>query len=278
MGERKHAPSCKASVTAVPIEPLEGVAVPRIAAVDVSVRFGGIVALDGVTVKVPAGQVRGLLGPNGAGKTTLFDVMSGLRPPTTGQILIDGVDVTSTTSMARARAGLHRTFQRQQVFSWLTVQDNVLVAIEWRGGGGGVLGDAVGWPGRRRLERRRRALVEELLVRCHLWEIRHQAVGKLPIAKMRLVEFARALADNPRVLLLDEPTSGLHPSECEQVAQIVRGYREERTATFLIVEHDIEFMLGLCDEITVLEAGRIIFDGSPSGAREDPAVRRAYIG
>jgi branched-chain amino acid transport system ATP-binding protein len=249
-----------------------------IAVRDISVRFGGITALNGVSLEVPAGQIRGLIGPNGAGKTTLFDVISGLRPPTEGQVFIDGVDVTSTTSLARARTGLRRTFQRQQVFSWLTVEDNVLAAMEWRGGGGGVLGDILALPSGRRLEKRRREVVAKLLADCGLSSVAKHPVGNLPIAQVRLVELARALADDSRILLLDEPTSGLQPADCEQVASIVRTYRAERGATFVMVEHDIEFVLGLCDQITVLETGSIIFNGSPADARKDAGVRRAYLG
>ena len=215
----------------------------RIAVENISMRFGGIVALDDVSLEVPPGQIRGLIGPNGAGKTTLFDIISGLRPPTDGKIFMNGVNVTSTSSMSRARAGLRRTFQRQQVFSWLSVEDNVLAAVEWHGGGGGVLGDSVAWIGGRRLERERRKKVTDLLRQCELYEFRDLPVGNLPIAKVRLVEIARAIADDPTVLLLDEPTSGLHASECEQVAGVVRRHRDETGASFIIVEHDIEFVL-----------------------------------
>jgi branched-chain amino acid transport system ATP-binding protein len=251
---------------------------PRIEARNISMRFGGIVALDSVSIDVPPGQIRGLIGPNGAGKTTLFDIISGLRPPTEGEVFMDGIDITSTSPMSRARAGMRRTFQRQQVFSWLSVEDNILAAMEWRGGGGGLLGDTVGWIGGRKLEKERRKKVEELLHQCDLYEIRGHPVGNLPIAKVRLVEIARAIADEPVVLLLDEPTSGLHVTECEQVANVVRRHREETGASFIIVEHDIEFVLGLCDQITVLELGAIIFNGDPDSARKDPGVRRAYLG
>jgi branched-chain amino acid transport system ATP-binding protein len=256
----------------------EDVATARISARNICMRFGGIVALDDVSIDVPAGQIRGLIGPNGAGKTTLFDIISGLRPPSEGQIFMDGTNITSTSSRSRARAGLRRTFQRQQVFSWLSVEDNVLAAVEWRGGGGGLLGDTVAWFGGRKLERQRRAKVEDLLRQCDLYDLKDHAVGNLPIAKVRLVEIARAIADQPTVLLLDEPTSGLHAFECEHVASVVRRHREETGASFIIVEHDIEFVLGLCDQITVLELGTIIFDGDPESARQDPGVRRAYLG
>ncbi len=255
-----------------------GGAAPRIAAHGISMHFGGISALSDVSIDVPPGQIRGLIGPNGAGKTTLFDIMSGLRRPSSGKIFMDGTDVTDNSSMERARTGLRRTFQRQQVFSWLSVEDNVLAAMEWRGGGGGVLGDAVGWIGGRRLERERRQHARELLDQCDLLPYADHPVGNLPIAKVRLVEIARAIADNPTVLLLDEPTSGLRESECAGVSALVRRYREDTGASFVIVEHDIEFVLGLCDAITVLALGQVIFEGSPDEARKDPAVRKAYLG
>jgi ABC-type branched-subunit amino acid transport system ATPase component len=244
----------------------------------VSVHYGGISALDDLTIDIPAGELRGLIGPNGAGKTTLFDVISGIRPPTKGEILLNGQNVTSLTSMQRARMGLRRTFQRQQVFSWLTVEDNVLTALEWRARGGGVLADALGAPWRRRQERGRRERTREVLGWCGLSEIRTSIVGHLPPGQVRLVELARALVDQPSVLLLDEPTSGLGPTEGRLVSESVKRYVSEQGCTAVVVEHDVEFVVNLCDRVTVLDAGRIIFDGSPDAVQEDAQVRRAYLG
>ena len=250
----------------------------RLAVKNVSVHFGGIRAVKEVSLEVGPGELRGLIGPNGAGKTTLFDVVSGVRAPTHGRVEINGRDVTKDSSMRRARNGLRRTFQRQQVFTWLSVEDNVLAALEWRVWSGGMVGDALGLPNTRRLEKRRRAQVRELLHQCGLEDVHDVPIGNLPIATVRMVELARALVDEPSLLLLDEPTSGLHPAECAIVAGLVGDYRDRTGCSVIVVEHDIEFVLGLCDRITVMETGAIIFDGTPEQARRDPEVRRAYIG
>src|SRR4051794_10971701 len=193
-----------------PPAPADG---PVLRAVDVSVRFGGVVALDSVTLDARAGEIIGVIGPNGAGKTTLFDVLSGIRPPTSGRITYRDEDVTRRSPTWRSRRGIRRTFQRQQMFGWLTVEENVLVALEWRGGGGGLIGDLLALPSRRRRERDRRRRADDVLGVCGLEDVRAQPAGKLPIGRARMVEMARAIVDEPSVLLLDEPTSGLEANE-----------------------------------------------------------------
>src|SRR5437763_10257595 len=154
----------------------------------ISVRFGGIVALAKVSFDAKVGEVLGIIGPNGAGKTTLFDVISGVRSPNEGRVVIGGRDVTSVSSTARARHGLRRTFQRVQAFGWLTVEDNILAALEWRGGGGGFVADLVASPTRRRRERERRERVDGVLERCGLTAVRRELAGSLPIGVARVVE------------------------------------------------------------------------------------------
>ncbi|MHB1712448.1 MAG: ABC transporter ATP-binding protein [Acidimicrobiales bacterium] len=245
---------------------------------EISVRFGGIMALADVGFAVAPGEVCGLIGPNGAGKTTLFDVVSGVRRPQHGRLVLDGVDVSGLDPVARCRAGLRRTFQRVQTFGWLTVEDNVLAATEWHGGGGGFLGDLVAWPGRRRRERERRVLVDAAIARCGLEAVRKEPAGTLPIGTARMVELARATVEAPKVLLLDEPASGLHAEEVERLGTVIDAVRAETRCTVLLVEHNAGFVMARCDRVVVLALGSVLADGTPAQVQADPAVRAAYLG
>jgi branched-chain amino acid transport system ATP-binding protein len=245
---------------------------------DVSVHFGGIAALTDVSLDVRAGEICGLIGPNGAGKTTLFDVVSGVRTPDHGRVHLDGHDVTSWTAVRRARNGLRRTFQRVQTFGWLSVADNVLAALEWRGGGGGMPADLLGLPMRRRRERERRARVHDVLELCGLAAVADQPVSSLPIGLARMAELARAIVDRPRLLLLDEPTSGLDDTEVGRLGDRIHEIRLEESCAVLLVEHDVSFVMGRCDRIVVLNLGEILAVGSPQQIQNDAAVRTAYLG
>jgi branched-chain amino acid transport system ATP-binding protein len=250
---------------------------PILCADRVTQRFGGITAVDDVSLTVRAGTIHGLIGPNGAGKTTLFDCIAGVQRPVHGRILLDGRDVTAQSAVKRSRQGLRRTFQRQQVFGWLSVEDNVLLALEWHGGGGGMVGDLLALPSRRRRERERRARVEHALQRCGLLEIRAEPAGGLSIGALRRVELARAIVDEPRLLLLDEPTSGLEEADIDQLGDIVRSLRDSGECGVLLIEHHIPFVLGHSDEVTVLELGRVIARGTPEEMLQSDAVREAYL-
>ncbi|MGH9026528.1 MAG: ABC transporter ATP-binding protein [Acidimicrobiia bacterium] len=242
------------------------------------VRFGGIAALRDVGLDVAPGEVRGLIGPNGAGKTTLFDVVSGVRVPEAGTVSLDGDDITSWSAVRRARAGLRRTFQRVQSYTWLSVADNVLAALEWRGGGGGLLGDLVAAPMRRSKERARRERVDEVLALCGLSGLRDEPAGSLPIGQARMVELARAIVDPPRLLLLDEPTSGLEHTEVVRLGERIQAIRESEGCAVLLVEHDVGFVMAQCDRIVVLDVGRVLADGRPAEIRSNADVRAAYLG
>ena len=251
---------------------------PVLELTDICVRFGGITAVSEVSLSVPAGQVCGLIGPNGAGKTTLFDVVSGVRRPQAGRVLLEGSDVSGADPVKRSRLGVRRTFQRVQTYGWLTVEDNVLAATEWHGGGGGVVGDLVGWRGRRRRERQRRELVDATLERCGLTSVRHDFAGSLPIGTARMVEFARATVEPPTLLLLDEPASGLHAEEVERLGQLIRDCRSDSGCSVLLVEHNAGFVMTHCDRVVVLNLGSTLADGTPDEVQGDPAVRSAYLG
>ncbi len=231
---------------------------------EVSVRFGGHLAVNKVDLEVEAGRVTGLIGPNGAGKTTIFNALTGLQETSAGRVLIDGSDVSSLPPHKRARRGVARTFQRLELFSLLTVRENVLVAAEvrkrWARDGSDP--DAV---------------VDDVLARVGLTEVADLRVDTLPTGKARLVELARALASQPRVLLLDEPSSGLNEAETHEMAVVLRQVADEGLAV-LLVEHDMSLVMGVCETIFVLDFGQIIATGDPAAIQGDPVVQEAYLG
>ena len=178
----------------------------------------------------------------------------------------------------RARRGIRRTFQRQQTFGWLSVEDNLLVAMEWRGGGGGATADLVRWPARWRLEAERRKRVAEVLEICGIANQRSLPIGNLSIGESRLVEIGRAIVDEPSVLLLDEPTSGLQDAEVERVGVLIRQIVAESGSAVGLVEHDVGFVMDICDVITVLDLGCVIAHGPPEEIRRSSVVMEAYLG
>ncbi|MEV0091010.1 ABC transporter ATP-binding protein [Streptomyces sp. NPDC050738] len=233
-------------------------------ATGVGVRFGGVRALDGVDLGVRRGEVCGLIGPNGAGKTTLFDVVSGIRRPDDGRVLLDGADISRRSPVWRARHGIRRTFQRQQLFGQLSLADNLLVAQEWRGG--------------RRKTAGRRSRAATVLRECGLDALAGTYAGVLPVGQARMAELARALADPPRVLLLDEPASGMSGEERAQLAAVVRHLADEEGCAVLLVEHNVAFVMELCSRVVVLDLGTVLAEGDAADVRKNPAVRDAYLG
>ncbi|MBL7495579.1 ABC transporter ATP-binding protein [Frankia sp. CNm7] len=251
---------------------------PALRVTDVTVRFGGVVGLDGVSLDVGRDEVVGVIGPNGAGKTTLFDVTSGLRSPASGRVWLDGADVTRRSATWRARHGLRRTFQRQQVFGELTVLDNLLAAQEWRGRTGGIAADVLGLSRRLAVARARRRRAEEMLDLCGLAGSRDAYAATLPIGQARLLELARAVVDRPTVLLLDEPTSGLGDAGSAVLAEAITRIRREQGCGVVLVEHDVPFVMRHCHRVVVLNLGRVIAAGTPDEVRADRLVREAYLG
>jgi ABC-type branched-subunit amino acid transport system ATPase component len=234
---------------------------------DVTVQFGGLRALDRVSLAVPKQSIVGMIGPNGAGKTTLFGVLSGLLAPKAGLVFLDGDDVTRASAATRARKGLARTFQRLELFGELTVREHLVLAYRVRTQRSNLLKDLVGL-GRRPAEGEG-AEVDRILEMLGLSELANVPATVLPLGTGRLVELARATASEPKVLLLDEPSSGLDAEETERA--------EERTA-MVLVEHNVDMVLNLADHITVLDFGQVIAVGDPAEIRANAAVQSAYLG
>jgi branched-chain amino acid transport system ATP-binding protein len=251
---------------------------PVLEAVAIGKRFGGVTALDDVSISVARGEICGLIGPNGAGKTTLFDVISGVQPATTGRVRFEGQDITGRTATWRSRHGLRRTFQKQQPFSHLTVEDNLMVAVEWRGGGGGIVADLLRSPWRKRVERHRREQVREALEIFGLSKLSRERAGRLTIGQIRLLEMARAIVDKPQAMLLDEPTSGLDDTEIGYLAAALERIRDEQSCAVLLVEHDMSFVMRECGRVVVLNLGRRLAEGTPAEIRRHPEVTAAYLG
>jgi branched-chain amino acid transport system ATP-binding protein len=232
--------------------------------VDVSVNFGGIAALTDVRLSAREGQITGLIGPNGAGKTTLFNVITGLQEPTHGRVWFGDRDVSGLPPYKRARRGVARTFQRLEVFGSLTVFENVLAAAEFRRS----------WSND---DTPARTVAAEIIRRVGLSVVADARVDSLPTGLARLVELGRALATRPRLLLLDEVGSGLSHEETEALGDLMVDLTRDGTA-ILLVEHDVELVMRVCDRIFVLDFGRIIATGTPAQVQKDPAVQAAYLG
>jgi branched-chain amino acid transport system ATP-binding protein len=242
-------------------------ATPRIEAKGITQRFGGLVALNNVDLAVQPGSITGLVGPNGAGKSTLFGGLSGLLHPTEGQVFMDGVDVTRASPQKRARLGLARTFQHPELFASLSVREHVVLGYRMRHSKSRMITDVLTGRGLiDRPDRTENERVDELLEEVNLTAIQHSPVMGLPLGTSRLVEVARALATDPKVMLMDEPSSGLDVSETEDLASTMRKVVAEHGVSLLFVEHDVPLVLGLCDYVYVLDF------------RNDPAVRAAYLG
>ena len=231
---------------------------------DVDVHFGGVRALQSVSLDAAESTVTGLIGPNGAGKTTLFNVICGLQEPDRGQVLLAGKDIGGKPAYQRARLGIARTFQRLEVFGSLTARDNVLVAAEVH----------CSWS-RSRYDPRE--VAEQILERVGITRVADEQVDSLPTGLARLVELGRALATQPRVLLLDEPSSGLDESESEDFGRLLLDLASEGLG-ILLVEHDIDLVMSVCSTIHVLDFGSILAVGSPKEVQADERVKAAYLG
>ncbi|HKY13570.1 MAG TPA: ABC transporter ATP-binding protein [Microthrixaceae bacterium] len=249
--------------------------VPLLEVTDVGVRFGGVVALDGLSFEIEREQVCALIGPNGAGKTTLFNVVSRLYEPSEGTVVFDGVDLLSLPPHKIATLGIARTFQNLALVPGLSVLDNVLVGAQSVTSGGfwiGALGLSI------RSDRVVRKDALGLLERLHLDHLAERPCAGLPFGTLKRIEIVRALMSRPKLLMLDEPASGLTHGEVDELGVLLRSLRDDLALTVLLVEHHMGMVMGISDRVVVMEFGQKIADGTPDEVRNDQRVVAAYLG
>ena len=246
---------------------------------NLGISFGGLKAVQGLNLEIHKKQLYGLVGPNGAGKTTVFNMLTGVYKPTTGRFFLDSEDLTGRSQEAINHKGIARTFQNIRLFNNMTVIRNVLVGLhnqpEFKCS---MIESMLRLPRHFSCEKRMREKARETLRIVGLDEERNMLSCNLPYGKQRKLEIARALATNPKLLLLDEPAAGMNPNETEDLMNIVTRIRDEFDMTILMIEHDMKFVSGLCDEVTVLNFGTVLAQGDTKTALNDPEVIKAYIG
>jgi len=251
-----------------------------IEAVDVRVTFGNLIALDQVSIRVPPATIVGLVGPNGAGKTTLMGVLYGFLRPQRGRVRFDGRDITNTSPQHRSRMGIARTFQQPALFAGMTVREHLLLADRMHHRPRRIWGDFVTFRALRSMpyEDTERTRIDALLDELGLSDTADQVVDRLPLGHSRLVEVGRALAAQPHTVLLDEPASGLDAAETAHLRAVIERFCAERRVSFLLIDHDVETVLGVSSQVCVLDFGRVLAMGTPKEIAEDPVVRAAYLG
>ena len=243
------------------------------------ISFGGLKAAQDVNIKIQKNQIYGLIGPNGAGKTTIFNLLTGVYKPTTGTFYLDGEELKNQSQETINHKGIARTFQNIRLFNNMTVIRNVMVGLHNRPEFKcSLLASLLRLPRHFKTEKAMREKAKELLRIFDLEEERNALACNLPYGKQRKLEIARALATNPKILLLDEPAAGMNPHETEDLAKTIRFIRDHFDMTILLIEHDMKFVSGLCDELTVLNFGTVLAQGETKTVLQDPEVVRAYIG
>jgi len=244
---------------------------------DLSISFGGLAALSGLSFQVRDREIFALIGPNGAGKSTVFNVITGLYRPSHGRVTLGGDDLLALAPHQIAQRGVARTFQNTEVFRQLTALDNVLIGRHTHLHAGVIRG-ALWLPGVRREEARARESAYALLTRLGLDDVAAVEAGSLPLGAQKRLEIARALASEPRLLLLDEPAGGLNSTETQTLMAVIRRLRTETGLAIVVVEHDMELVMGISDRVAVLDHGRKIAEGRPHEIATDAAVVEAYLG
>ena len=246
---------------------------------DLGISFGGLKAAQNVNIKIKKNQIYGLIGPNGAGKTTIFNLLTGVYKPTTGTFYLDGENLTGLSQEKINHKGIARTFQNIRLFNNMTVVRNVMVGLHDRPEFKcGVISSVLRLPRHFKAEKAMREKAKELLRIFGLEEERNNLACNLPYGKQRKLEIARALATDPKLLLLDEPAAGMNPHETDDLVKTIKFIRDNFDMTILLIEHDMKFVAGLCDEVTVLNFGTVLAEGDTKTALNDPEVIKAYIG
>lgn len=244
---------------------------------DLHVDLGNVTVLRGVSLRVHTGEILGLIGPNGAGKSSLLNCINGIYPVRSGEILFRGVPITRLPAHARAALGIGRTFQGIQAYASMTVLENILAGRHVRLRTG-ILHALLHWPWVHREELQAREVAEEIIDLLELEPYRHKTVGSLGFGIRKRVDLGRALALEPSLLLLDEPTAGMSIEEKQDMVRFILDIRHERGSAIIIVEHDMEIVMDICDRVVVLDWGRVIAEGTPDEVRHHEAVIRAYLG
>jgi branched-chain amino acid transport system ATP-binding protein len=239
-------------------------------------RFGGLTALEGITFNVGKGSITGIIGPNGAGKTTLFNVATGIYPPSRGAVLLEGKDISALPPERRAGLGLVRTFQNIELFGKMTVLENVMVGLHTQSSCG-IFSSAFRMPWQMSEERRIREKAKEWLAFAGIAELENVEAGTLSFGKGRLLEIARAMALEPKLLLMDEPAAGLNSTETAELAELIKRIRD-LGVTVALVEHDMDLVMDICDALVVLNLGTMLAEGTPRQIQDNQAVITAYLG
>jgi len=244
---------------------------------DLTVRFGGLTAVNNVSIKVPEGNITGIIGPNGAGKTTLFNIITAAVEPTSGDVLFNGKSLVGMTPDRIAREGVSRTFQNIRICSKMTALENVVISIQrvppykWYEA-------MLGLPSVKRKDKEALEQAYEYLDMLGITKFANSQAGEMPYGQQRRLEIARAIATKPQLLLLDEPAAGMNNEECRELSALIRELREKLDLTVVIIEHHMEVVMKLCDDVCVLNLGSLLREGKPAEIQSDPEVIKAYLG